>query len=123
MGQGFVAVVTRALWELLVVNVAPTALISLFEEVARLWLATTLELTLSLASSSVCRITDFPGLPVVQKKVCDSLKQSTTSILHTMRQPWGVHKSVFFSVTEIKVNLGHTVVKMQCGVKKEYWIC
>lgn len=118
------AVVTRALWELLVVNVAPTALISLFEEVARLWLATTLELTLSIASSSVCCITDFPGLPVVQKKVCDSLKQSTASILHTMRQPWGGSQiSVFFSVTEIKVNLGHTVVKMQCGVKKEYWTC
>lgn len=98
MGQGFVAVVTRALWELLVVNVAPTALISLFEEVARLWLATTLELTLSIASSSVCCITDFPGLPVVQKKVCDSLKQSTASILHTMRQPWGVHKSLCSSL-------------------------
>lgn len=55
------------------VNVAPTALILLFQAVTSSYKAVDghniTELTLSIASSSVCCITDFPGLPMVQKKV------------------------------------------------------
>lgn len=55
------------------VNVAPTALILLFQAVTSSYKAVgghnITELTLSIASSSVCCITDFPGLPMVQKKV------------------------------------------------------
>lgn len=89
MGQGFVAVVMELSGNCLWWMLHPQHWSDFLENLQAVAGHNIIELTLSIAPSSVCCITDFPGLPVVHKKMCDSLKQIPTSILHTMRQPWG----------------------------------
>lgn len=100
--------------------------LSLFEEDTRLWLATTLQschFGLSLAAFAASQ-TSLVFQLYRRKGGTAWNSQRTTSILHAMRQPWGIHKSLCFlpcywNESEFRTDCCKDAMLGQ----KEYWIC